>query len=139
MNIVIVDNYPVVRQGIISILTNEKNISRIREASNIEEAMSVMAMEEIDIAIIDPRLGNEDGFAITARAKYMELRTKFIIFTEAMSEEDFKRAEKLGVEGYILKEALAEDILYAISVIDRGKKYYYWEILKHDQHFQKKV
>ena len=135
MKLVIVDNHPVVRQGVISILTNEKGIEEIKEASNIQEAMSIITKEEIEIAIIDLRLDNEDGLAIVARAKAMDLKTKFIVLTEVMSQEDFKRAEHLGVDGYILKEAFVEDILYAIRVINRGKKYYYSEILKYDEHF----
>jgi len=135
VKIVIVDNHPVVRQGIISILTNEKNIEEIKEASNIQKAMNIIAKEEIEIAIIDLRLDNEDGLAIVARAKAMELKTKFIILTGVMSEEDFKRAEHLSVDGYLLKEAFVEDILYAIRVISRGKRYYYSELLKYDDQF----
>jgi two-component system nitrate/nitrite response regulator NarL len=97
--------------------------------------MSIITKEEIEIAIIDLRLDNEDGLAIVARTKAMDLKTKFIVFTEAMSEEEFKKAEYLSVDGYILKEAFIEDILYAIKVINRGKRYYYSEILKHDDYF----
>jgi len=132
VKIVIVDNHPVVRQGLISILTNEKSIEEIKEASNIQEAMSIIGKEEIEIAIIDLRLDNEDGLAIVARSKDMELKTKFIVLTQAMSEEDLKKAEHLGVYGYILKEAFVDDILYAIRIISRGKKYYYPDILKYD-------
>lgn len=135
MKIVIVDNHPVIRQGIISILANEKDVQEIKEASNIQEAMSIITREEIEIVIVDLRLDNEDGLAIVARAKDMDLKTKFIVLTEVMSQEDFKRATQLGVEGYILKEAFVEDILYAIRVISRGKKYYYSEILKYNDHF----
>jgi two-component system nitrate/nitrite response regulator NarL len=132
VKIIIVDNHPVVRQGLIAILTNEKSIEEIKEASNIQEAMSIIAKEEIEIAIIELRLDNEDGLAIVSGAKDMKLKTKFIVLTEVMLEEDFKRAERLGVDGYILKEAFIDDILYAIKVIIRGKKYYYPDILKYN-------
>ena len=95
--------------------------------------MSIITKEEIEIVIVDLKLDNEDGLDIVARAKDMDLKTKFIVLTEFMSQEDFKRAEQLGVDGYILKEAFVEDILYAIRVINRGKKYYYSEILKYDE------
>ncbi|MCH5138576.1 response regulator transcription factor, partial [Clostridiaceae bacterium UIB06] len=64
MKIVIIDNHPVIRQGLISILNNEKSIEEIKEASNIEEAMSIMTKEDIGIAVIELRLGTEDGLAI---------------------------------------------------------------------------
>lgn len=130
MNIVIVDDHPVVRKGLIFILTNEKSIKEIKEASNIQEAMSIMTKQEIGIAVINLKLDKEDGLEIVAKAKEIGLKTKFIILTSFISQENFKRAEQLGVDGYILKEAFVEDILYAISIVSRGKKYYYPEILK---------
>ncbi|MBZ9689205.1 response regulator transcription factor [Clostridium estertheticum] len=130
MKLVIVDDHPLVRKGIISILTNEKSIDEIKEASNIEEAMLILIKEEIEIAIVDLRLGSEDGLEIVLRGKKMNLKTKFVVLTSFIPQEDFKRAEKMDVDGYILKEAFAEDILYAIRLISRGKKYYDPEILK---------
>ena len=130
MKIVIVDDHPLVRQGLISILTNEKNIDEIKEASNIKEAISLIMKDEIDVAMVDLRLGTEDGLEIVAKGKEMNLKTKFVILTSFIPQEDFKRAEKMGVDGYILKEAFAEDILYATRLISRGKKYYDPEILK---------
>ncbi|ADL51253.1 response regulator [Clostridium cellulovorans] len=130
MNIVIVDDHPVVRKGIKFILANEKNIEEVKEASNIEEALNIIKNEEIEIAIIDLVLNKEDGLDIIAKAKELGLGTKFILLSSSISQEDFKRASKLGVDGYILKEAFVEDILYAISIISRGMKYYYSEVLK---------
>lgn len=130
MKIVIVDNHPVVRQGIKSILTNEKGIEAIKEASNIEEAMRIITKEEISIAIIDLKLSKEDGLDIVERAKEIGLKTRFIVLTCCISQENFKRGESLGVDGYILKEAFVEDILYAINIVNRGKKYYYSEVFK---------
>jgi two-component system nitrate/nitrite response regulator NarL len=135
MKIVSVDNHPVVRQGLISMLTNEESIEEVKEAASIQETMNIITKEEIEIVIVDPKLDNEDGLDIVQRAKNMDLKTKFIILTEIISQDDFKKAEQLGVDGYILKEAYVEDILYAIRVISRGKKYYYSEVLKHDEHF----
>ncbi|MGH4122968.1 MAG: response regulator [Clostridium sp.] len=130
MKLVIVDDHPMVRKGIISILTNEKNIDEIKEASNVEEAMNIIIKDEIEMAIIDLRLGSDDGLEIVARVKKMNLKTKCVVLTSFIPHEDFKRAEKMDVDGYILKEAFAEDIIYAIRLISRGKKYYDPEILK---------
>lgn len=130
MKLLIVDDHPLVRQGLKAILTNEKNIDEIKETSNIEEAMNIIMRDEIEVAIIDLRLGSEDGLEIVANGKKMNLKTKFVVLTSFIPQEDFKRAEKLEVDGYILKEAFAEDILYAFRLINRGKKYYDPEILK---------
>ena len=118
MKVIIVDDQPVVIKGITSILsTNGESIKEIKEALNIQEAMTILIREEVEIAIIDLKLNKENGLDIVTRSKEMNIRTKFIILTEFMSKENFERAEQLGVDGYILKEAFVEDILYAINII----------------------
>lgn len=133
MNLLIVDDHPLVRKGIISILSNTKDINEIKEASNIEEAMSKIKKDDIQISMVDLKLGKESGLDIISKSKELNIHMKFIIVTSFLSRENFTEAEQLAVDGYILKEAFAEDILYAISVISRGKKYYDPEIFKNKQ------
>ena len=64
------------------------------------------------------------NLTVTEKAKKLSPGAKFIILTSCLLQEDFLKAEKIGVDGYILKEAFAEDILYAIRLIQRGKKHY---------------
>lgn len=139
MKVIIVDSHPVVRWGIKSILSSSgKNIKEVKEALNIQEAMNILTREVIEIAIVDLKLHQENGLEIVEKAKELNLNTKFIILTEAMPKEDFDRAEKLEVDGYILKEAFVEDILYAIDIVCRGKRYYYSEILIQNSKFNSK-
>ncbi|MCG8500252.1 MAG: response regulator transcription factor [Firmicutes bacterium] len=131
MNLVIVDNHPLVRKGLASILVQEKEFEKIHEASGVEEGMNLIIRQKPDIAMIDISLGKEDGLQIVERGKTMVFDTKFIILTSAIKQEEFWRAEKIGVDGYILKKAFAEDLLYAIRLIKRGKKYYDPDILEY--------
>lgn len=130
MKLVIVDDHPLARQGFISMLSGEKNIQEVKEASNIEEAMNIISNEDMEMAVIDLKLGQEDGLDIVSKGKKINVKTKFIVLTSFIPQEDFQRAEEIGVDGYILKDAFAEDILYAIHVISRGKKYYDPEIIR---------
>ncbi|MBF8982467.1 response regulator transcription factor [Lutibacter sp. B2] len=131
MKILIVDDHPLVRRGLSSTLSFEENIEKIEEASNVEEAMKVLEKGELDLAIIDLQLGKEDGLEIVKRAKGKNLKTKCIILTSSIRKADFLRAQKGNVDGYILKEAFAEDILYALHVVMRGKKFFAPEILEY--------
>lgn len=130
MKLVIVDDHPLARQGLISMLSGEENIQEVKEASNIEGAMKIISNEDMELAVIDLKLGHEDGLEIVARGKKMNLKTKFVVLTSFIPQEDFERAEEIGVDGYILKDAFTEDILYAIRVVSRGKKYYDPEIVR---------
>lgn len=129
MKLVVVDDHTVVRKGIISMLSLDNSIQEIKEASNIEEAIKVLKNEKPDIALVDLKLQKEDGLDIIKEGKKMSLETKYIILTSFISREDFIRAEKIGVDGYVMKNAYVEDILYALQIVKRGKMYIDSEIL----------
>lgn len=131
MKILIVDDHPLVRKGISSTLSFEDNIEKILEASNIEDAMKYIQAEKPDLAIIDLNLGREDGLEIVANSRKKGSKTKFIILTSSIKKDDFARAKAMDVDGYILKEAFAEDILYAIHVVLRGKQFIDPEVIRY--------
>lgn len=131
MRILVVDDHPMVRKGISSTLSFEENVEEIKEASNVMEAMQILSQYSPEIAIVDLRLGREDGLEIVNRAKKMNSITKFIILTSSAQKDDFVRAQEAGVDGYILKDSFTEDIIYAFHVIARGKKYFDPEILQY--------
>lgn len=124
MKLLIIDDHPLVRRGIVSLLLNENIMYEVKEAGNRKEAINILTNDKPDIAIVDLKLGLENGIEIVAEGKKLSQNTKYIVLTSFISYEDFLKAEQVGMEGYILKEALAEDILYAINLVSRGKKYY---------------
>ncbi|MGI6227147.1 MAG: response regulator [Peptococcales bacterium] len=124
MKVLVVDDHPMVRKGISSTLSLEKDVTEIQEASNVQEAMQKLSKYNPDISIIDLMLGKEDGLEVVCTAKSKELTTKFIVLTSSAKREDFLRAQEAGVDGYILKEAFTEDIIYAFHVVARGKKFF---------------
>lgn len=128
MKMLIVDDHPMVRKGLVSTLSAEENVEEIKESSSVEESVRILSSYDPDIAILDLRLGKEDGLDIVTQAREMGTKTKFLILTSSSKKEDFIRAQKVGVDGFILKEAFAEDIIYAIHVVARGKKFYDPEI-----------
>lgn len=124
MNLLIVDDHPMVRQGLSSALSCEKDIETIREASTLDEAVKQLDHEQPEIVIIDLYLGKEDGLKIVDWARNNKSLTKFLVFTSSSKKEDFFRSKHMGVDGYLLKQAFPEDLIYALHVIARGKKYF---------------
>jgi DNA-binding NarL/FixJ family response regulator len=124
MRIILVDDHPLVRKGLISVLSLEKGIEIIGEASNIGETISLISEKDPDLALIDLRLGRENGLDIIKNYKNKSIRCKFLVLTSSSNERDFRKAKELGSQGYILKEALPEELIYAIHLIERGRKYY---------------
>jgi DNA-binding NarL/FixJ family response regulator len=124
MKILVVDDHPLVRKGLVSILAFESDIDQIKEAANVEEAVNLISSFSPDISMVDLRLGKEDGLDVIMRARKNKVNTKFIVLTSSSKKEDFLRAQEAGVDGYLLKEAFTEDIIYAIHVVERGKKFF---------------
>jgi DNA-binding NarL/FixJ family response regulator len=120
----IVDDHPLVRKGLISVLSLENNIEVIGEASNNNDAIKFITDKKPDIALVDLRLGNENGLYIIDYFNKKNTECKFMILTSSANEWDFKKAQELGAQGYILKEALPEELIYAIQLVARGRKYY---------------
>jgi two-component system nitrate/nitrite response regulator NarL len=124
MNLLIVDDHFLVRKGLEALFKEESNIECIQEASNIDEAMSIIIKDKPDIVLVDLKLGKEDGLELVVKSKTLDSLCKFIIITSFISHENFLRGEEIGIDGYIIKDAFSEDIFYAISAVSRGKKYY---------------
>jgi two-component system nitrate/nitrite response regulator NarL len=125
MILIIVDDHPTVRKGIISIISSSGNDFKILEASTQFEAEELIRKMNPDMALIDLKLGkNQSGIELIKNMKKFDLKTKFIILTGGLTANNFEEAEKLSVDGYIMKDAVAEDINYAINLISRGQKYY---------------
>ncbi|MDF2804290.1 MAG: two component transcriptional regulator, LuxR family, partial [Anaerocolumna sp.] len=120
-----------VRKGLMSILSLEDNVEEIKEASNAAETIVILKEFNPDIVIIDLRLGKDDGLDVVAKAKGISKSTKYIVLTSSSRRDDFLRAQEIGVDGYILKEAFIEDIMYAFHVVTRGKKFFDPEMLQH--------
>lgn len=131
MKILLVDDHPMVRKGLMSILSLEDNVAEIKEASNAADTIKILTVYNPDIMIIDLRLGKDDGLDVVRKAKEISKNTKYIVLTSSSKKDDFLRAQEIGVDGYILKEAFIEDIIYAFRVVVRGKKFLDPEMLQY--------
>jgi two-component system nitrate/nitrite response regulator NarL len=124
MNVLIVDDHPLVCSGIRNILISEENIANVMQANNIKTAMELMSTHNFNLALVDMRLKNETGVDFIENAKSRYPECKFVVLSSSSTAKDFEKAIKAGVDGYILKDAFPEDIIYAVNTVLRGRKYF---------------
>lgn len=124
MRVVIIDNHPLIRRGLVSLFSFSGFMDVLGEATNKKEAIHLLQAVKPDIAIVDLRLGDESGIELITEAIHLGIASKFVILTSSTNEEDFRKAKEIGVAGYLLKEALPEELLHAMQMIGKGRKYY---------------
>ncbi|SDM38094.1 two component transcriptional regulator, LuxR family [Psychrobacillus sp. OK028] len=124
MRLVIIDNHPLIRRGLVSLFSYSGIMEVLGEATNRKEAINLLQTVKPDIAIVDLRLGDESGIELIKEAIDLGIASKFVILTSSTTEEDFRKAKEIGVAGYLLKEALPEELLHAVQMIGKGRKYY---------------
>lgn len=122
--IVVVDDHPLVRKGVEMVVSLEEDIEIVGLAANGAEAMKIFKEKQPDVALVDLRFPEENGLDIIIKAREMSSACKYIILTSYATEEEISRALAAGVDGYILKEAFPEELLSAIRLVNKGRKYY---------------
>lgn len=124
MKVVIIDDHPLIRKGLRSLFSLDKLMEVLGEATNRREALELLRAVKPDIAIVDLRLGEDSGLDLIMEASRLGITCKFVVLTSSTNEEDFNQAKAIGVAGYLLKEALPEELLHALQMINKGRKYY---------------
>lgn len=124
MKIVIVDDHPLVRRGLASVISMQADLLFAGEATSGREALLVMEQTRPDLVLIDLKLADESGLDVIREARSRGLEARFILLTSSANREDFLLAEQVPVDGYVLKEALPEELLFAIRLVHKGRKYY---------------
>ncbi|WP_219837816.1 response regulator transcription factor [Paenibacillus sp. R14(2021)] len=122
MKVVIVDDHPLVRKGLIAVLASEEEIEIVGESEAVEDAKRLIEKTEPDMVIVDIRLGDRSGFELVEN--FSHLACRFIMLTSSAAEFDVRRAEESGAFGYVLKDSMPEELLLAIKMVDRGRKYF---------------
>lgn len=130
ISILVVDPYQLVRRGITSILSGVEAIQVVGEASDRKEAQTLIGSLKPDICIMNNRINQQSGLDVIGKLKQAGVSCRFVYLTSSMHPAELKQALELKVEGLVLKEALPEELIHAIRMISRGRKYYDVELLE---------
>jgi len=123
IRILVADDHPVVRKGIIANLNPQRDMTVVAEANDGVEAIQQIKEHRPDVVLLDLRMPRMDGLDVVAEVKTSELPTKVIIMTTFESQEDVHRSMKAGARGYLLKDSSQEEILEAIRRVSAGETY----------------
>jgi DNA-binding NarL/FixJ family response regulator len=122
IRVLCVDDHPLVRKGIASILANEPDIVLVGEADNGQDAVRMFRELQPDVVLMDLRMPELDGIDTTRtiRAEFPDARV--LALTRYDGDQDIYRALDAGVRGYLLKETAHADVVHAIRAVYVGRR-----------------
>lgn len=130
LRILVVDDHPIYRNGLREVLIGEKIVNHVAVASNGNEAIEQLQIEEFDVMLLDLQMPVLDGVE-TAKLVVAEFPSvAIIILTSVSSRKQIAELLEMGVGGYLLKGADRNEIMKAINVVLEGDIYLTPEVKK---------
>lgn len=120
IRLVIVDDHPVVRAGLVGMLTDEPGFEVVGEASDGDQAARIAAATSPDVVLMDLRMPGVDGVAATAAITGAG-DAKVLILTTYESDDQILAAIEAGASGYLLKAAPQAEIVAGIRSVAAGQ------------------
>ena len=121
LTVLVADDHPVIREGLVSLINRQPDMRVIGEASNGQQAVEKYFALHPDVALVDLRMPIMDGVDAVKTICAKEPSARLIIITLYQSEEDVYRSLQAGAQGYALKDASLDDLIDCIHAVGKGK------------------
>ena len=123
INILLVDDHAIFREGLKKIIENTTGMEVSGEADNGEEALQQINSQKFDLVILDISLPGQSGLEVLKDIKRDFLKLPVLILSMHSEEQYARRLLKAGASGYLKKDSAFDQLVSAIRTIDSGKKY----------------
>jgi len=121
IRVVVADDHPIVRSGIVALLQDADDIEVVGQASDGRAAVTVTLAERPDVVLMDLRMPVLDGDAATAEILAADPGVRVLILTTYESDDQILAAIEAGATGYLLKAAPESEILAGVRATARGE------------------
>lgn len=121
IHVLVADDHPIVRSGIVGLLGTAADVEVVGEASTGLEAVELALRLEPDLVLMDLRMPGLDGDAATARILAERPGIRVLVLTTYESDESILTAIEAGASGYLLKAAPQEELLAGVRSVARGE------------------
>jgi DNA-binding NarL/FixJ family response regulator len=122
IRILVVDDHPVVRQGVAALVGGQPDMSIVGQASNGREAIQQFRAHHPDVVLMDLQMPEMSGLDALMAIRDEAPEARIIMLTTYAGDVQVLRAIKAGARGYLLKSALHRELLETIRAVHAGKK-----------------
>ncbi|MFH1031866.1 MAG: response regulator transcription factor [Chloroflexota bacterium] len=123
ISVMLVDDHPVIRQGLRALLEAEPDIQVIGEAGDGLEALRMVAELSPRVIVLDLMMKGISGIEVARQLNRSSTTTAIVIFSMLGSEHHVLEALRAGVRGYVLKESPSDELVKAIREVAAGNRY----------------
>ncbi|MCU0390592.1 MAG: response regulator transcription factor [Thermoflexibacter sp.] len=124
IQLMLVDDHQIIRDGIKQLLTNESDIKVVAEASNVKEALKHLDTIRPNIVMTDLSMPNGSGFDFIKSVTATHTDIKVVVLSMHVEEAYIRKAIELGVSGYMPKDISKFELVEAIQTVARGEMYF---------------
>src|SRR5215472_458402 len=121
--VLIVDDHPVVREGLAMHLSTQPDLEVCGEAEDLPGALALMASAQPDVAVIDISLKNSNGIELIRRIKDRDRAVRILVWSMYPENLYAERALRAGAHGYLNKGQATRQVLDAVRAILQGRVY----------------
>jgi two-component system response regulator NreC len=124
LKVVLVEDHHIMRRGLGSLLTTEKDVQIVGEAASGEEVLAWLpSSDPPDLIIMDISLPGIDGIETTRRIRSFNPQVKILVLSMYNNPTFVHQAMQAGADGYILKQSMVEELNIALDLIVQGKQF----------------
>ena len=123
IRILIVDDHPIVRSGLASVLSSQPDFDVVGEASDGQQAVVAASRLAPDLVLMDLRMPVRNGVDASAAILAERPSTRVVVLTTYASDGEVLRAIEAGAVGYLLKDVPHDELFRALRAVVRGERY----------------
>jgi DNA-binding NarL/FixJ family response regulator len=123
IRVLVVDDHPIVRSGITSVLATQSDFEVVGDAADGNEAVRMASALSPDLVLMDLRMPTKNGVEATAEILRGSSAIRVVVLTTYASDGEVLKAIEAGAVGYLLKDVPHDELFRALRAVMRGERY----------------